>query len=300
MANSTIPKIIAFLVFLSFNSILNAQKLSDLETGLFKDIVSAVGLDEKESENLLSRVVKNRFQCLSAHATRDDYLVIYSRSMPKSLSKSKRAEIVSMKAANEILSLAAIQSSVVLKKLESFTYPEVLVDYARERLFSQVSGKILGLAERKSFFENENQYGIFVRLPREFVDLSAVQLITQSSTQSYYSIAVRRLAQKSLTDSKFEEAMKMLLESLKYGNDSKGLFVDLYKCFLGSFNKDESARLCLYLDKRFSDEIDFDQALNLAVLAENAKFSKQSNFWYNKAEQFFGLPPSPEMFLNLD
>ncbi|MFP6855578.1 MAG: hypothetical protein VB980_07320, partial [Opitutales bacterium] len=107
---------------------------------------------------------------------------------------------------------------------------------------------------------------------------------------------VGRLAHKAMSEEKFEEAMKMLLESLKYGNNSKRLFINLYTCFVRTGNKVESGKLSLYLNNRFRNQIDFDETLELAVLAENAKFDKQSDFWYDKAESHFGLPPSPETF----
>jgi len=288
------------LIICTWHLLLNGKTAEVDGVGLFKEILSDVGLDQNESKGLLSNVARNPIQVLAVHATREDYLVLYVRRMPEVLKESEKSEIVSKKAANEILSLAATRSSEVLNKLESFTYPEVLIDYARKRLFSKVKGRIVGLGERKCFFEKGNEFGMFVRLPRQFVDLSAIELISKSSTQSYYAIAVNRLAQKSLTEEKFEDSMKMLLESLKYGNNNKGLFINLYKCFLGTSNKDESSRLSLYLEKRFGDEIGFDQSLNLAVLSENAEFSEQSNFWYTKAESFVGLSPSPEVFLQED
>ena len=201
-----------------------------------------------------------------------------------------------MQAANGILALAATQSKKVLEKLDTFKHPEILIDYAGERLFSKVSGKVSGLPERKRFFEKENHFGVFVRLPRELVDLRAIEIISHGQTKSFYSIAVGRLAQKTMTDEKYEEAMKMLLESLKYGNNSKGLFINLYTCYVKSGNDKESGKLTNYLAKRFGDQIDFDEALEMAVLAENAKFVEQSNFWYSKAESHFGLPPSLDAF----
>jgi len=217
--------------------------------------------------------------------------------MPRVFSKRQKMEVVSIQAGNGILSVAATQSKAVLKNLDSFKYPKVLIDYAGERLFSKVSGKISGLMERKRFFENKNEFGIFVRLPREQVDLTTIGIISENETRSFYSIAVARLAQKAISENKFDDAMNMLLESLKYGNNSEGLFVSLYKCYVKTGNEKESEKLSLYLQNRFGKDIDFDETLELAVLAENAKLIKQSNFWYTKAERFFGLPPSVD-FLN--
>lgn len=239
---------------------------------------------ELETKALLSLHSGNQVLVMASTATKDDYLALLVRKMPSILGEGRKREMVSAILANAILKLAAGESRDVGEALGRFRYPAILLEYAKARMFSKVAGTVAGLPEAKQYLEQGPFFGVYVRLPREKVDLRSVQLVSRPEAATFYAVAVARKAKEALAAKRLDEAGQMLLESLKFGNDTKELFVDLFACQLQAGAPAEAEKVSIYLVKRFGEKLNFDDALGLGLLAENAHAPDLRDFWYGRAE----------------
>lgn len=247
----------------------------------------------------LAGTVRRQGSTASATLIHDEvYYSGYTKLLSEAVREPMRSSVVRMGAISQLTKLPALELDEIDSVLKKYSYPHLLKDYARGRLIKKVNAELVGVGERVFQADHGLVAVCLVSLPRGSIKLKTVEIVSDRDALVFYHVALFKETGSLIDEKKFPEAIRMLMEARRHGNDGITLFKYLYTCYLLSGNAKDTQRVRELLVSRFGADLSFEDHVEFAKLAESSPLVEEADHWYRQAETRVRKSLSLDMLMN--
>ncbi len=222
----------------------------------------------------------------------------YAKLLSEVVREPMRSSAVRMGAITQLTKLPALELEEIDSVLKKYSYPHLLKDYARGRLIKKVNAELVGVGERLFQADHGLVAVCLASLPRGSIKLKTVEIVSDRDALVFYHAALFKETGSLIDEKKFSDAIRMLMEARRHGNDSIALFKYLYKCYLLSGNVKDAPRVREVLLSRFGANFSFEDHVEFAKLAESSPLVEEADHWYRQSEIHVRKSLSLDMLMN--
>ncbi|MEJ6571487.1 MAG: hypothetical protein QNL39_05820 [Akkermansiaceae bacterium] len=240
--------------------------------------------DNVAREQLLAAAEYGDGEALAVKTVDGVCMVLLVENYPEGLTAGEIREFLEMQGVNALVKHLAANSKVVRDCFSGYHYKQILFEYAGSRLVRQVKGDVEMKGVSIDYASNGDYHAILIRAPEAAVDTKAVSIVSSDEARRYYIVALLDRVKAAMEGGHFDLAARFLLEARKMGCSTKGLFLDLYKCYAETDSTNSLEKLTTYLLKTRGNELTMVDCVRLARVAKQKAMKQQSRVWYLEAE----------------